>query len=203
MSNQSEKASSGYQDIDLLSPAHVTRSWVPNFLRSRHSWKVLSGKWKLESPQRFICIQGPKMSAAEDLCIVGQTDWDNLTFHVNFRMLSRSRKPPEGGTIVYFLFKNTRNHYSFHFCLFKQRIEFIKRVRGHWTIMTGRYYNLKTQRDYTVTINTNAGAHHCCIDGTDLMDVHDSDILAGCVGIGSKYCDVEFSRISASIPSRS
>lgn len=189
--------------IDLLSSPRQTQKWVPQFLRRQKYWKVLSGNWKFERCNRIIYLSQLNAKPAENLSIIGPSNWNRLSFQVRFKILCDSIKPPEGGVILYFLFKNIKNYYSFHFCLFKQKIELIKRFRGIWTIMAEQYYDFETQKDYWITISTNSGIHQCQIDGTNHIEITDKDTSKGCVGIGGKYCDIEFSCLSVLMPSSS
>lgn len=144
-----------------------------------------------------------RVNIGENLCIAGLGSWTDLTFQVKLRMLTDSMNPPEGGTILYFRFKNIKNYYSFHLCLPKQKVEFIKRVRGIWTTVAEHDYDFETRKDYSVAITTDSEIHECQIDGTSLIVSHCNDIAKGCIGIGAKYCDVEFNYVSVSLPSRS
>lgn len=188
--------------IDFLSSSKVRPKWIPCFLRGQYSWKVLSGQWELEAPNRVKHLTENKITRGESIALIGSPRWNHFTFQVTFKILTNSLKPPEGGVILYFLFKNINNYYSFHFCHFKRKIELIKRIRGIWTIIADQVYDLKTHKDYCITISTNSGIHQCQIDGRNQIEINDKDIAKGCVGIGAKYCNVEFSHVSVSILSK-
>lgn len=187
-------------EINLLSNPKVTQKWIPQFFRGKNHWKIFSGRWELESPNRLIYLQDQQIKTGENISIIGSHNWNEFIFQVSFRLLTGTLKPPEGGIILYFLLRNIKNYYSFHFCLFKQKIELIKRFRGNWSIIAEHNYDLETQKDYWVRVSTKSGCHLCQIDGTDCISNHDMDISRGCVGIGVKYCDAEFNHISISIP---
>jgi hypothetical protein len=188
-------------EIDLLSHFKVKPKWIPGFMYDAYSWKISSGKWEFKPLNKIICLSKPGAKFGENLSIFGFRDWRGYALEVRFKYLSESIRPPEGGAILYFLFRNTKNYYSIHYCLFKQKIEFIKRYQGVWNTLGARSYNFKTQEEYTTTIHTHSGFHHCQIEGSDLMKIHDEDISKGCIGIGAKYCDIEFSHISLSLHS--
>jgi len=190
-------------EIDLLSSPKIIQKWDPQFLLRQNCWKVFSGKWELQSPNRVIYHRDTKLKQGESVAIIGSRKWNDFTLQARFKLLTDSIKPPEGGVILYFLFKNIRNYYSFHFCLFKEKVELIKRLRGVWSIIAEQDYAFETQKDYWITIRTSSGVHQCHLDGRKLLEITDKDISKGCVGIGGKYCDVEFSRLSVSISSNS
>ncbi|MDY6853877.1 MAG: hypothetical protein SWO11_04080 [Thermodesulfobacteriota bacterium] len=185
--------------INLLSNPQITYKWIPRTFRSQYSWQILSGKWRIESPNRIIYLKQPNMRTGENVSIIGSNNWADFNFQVKFKILTKSIKPPEGGVILYFLFKNIRNYYSFHFCLPKKKVELIKRLHGNWSIISEKRYNFETQKDYKVTINTISSIHQCQIEGIQLIKKFEKDISNGCIGIGVKYCDVEFSHVSISV----
>lgn len=185
-------------EIDLLSSPKRTQKWIPLFLRRRSQWRVFSGSWASESPNKVTYLRDPRVKTGENIALIGSPDWNEFTFRVKFKLLTESLMPPQGGTVLYFLFKNMKNHYSFHFCLPKQKIEFVKRFLGTWSIMAAQDYDLEIQRDYWIRISTDSGRHQCQVDGMNLITIHDRDISKGCVGIGVKYCNVEFSHLSIS-----
>lgn len=151
-------------------------------------------------PHRIIYYKDHRVSHTENASIIGSPEWTAYSLQVSFRIRSDSIRPPEGGVIVFFLFKNIRNHYAFHFCLAKQKIELLKRVRGTWTTIAERDYPLETQKEYRSQIRTGSGIHQCDVGGEMQIQASDTDIAEGCVGIGAKYCDVEFSHLTLSFP---
>ena len=190
----------GFLEIDLLAKPRTTQRWIPHFLRLQQCWKVFSGDWKPELSDRIMYHKDSQIPDSENASIIGSSLWDRFTFKVKFNILSDSIKPPEGGVILFFLFKNIRNHYSFHFCLFKKKIELIKRLNGAWTTVAEQNFNFVTGKEYMATVDTSSGVHQCSIDGVNQIETFDADISKGCVGIGAKYCDVEFNHISVLVP---
>ena len=136
------------------------------------------------------------MKNGENLSIIGSKNWANFNFRIRFKILTESIRPPEGGVILYFLFNSINNFFSFHFCIYKQKIELIKRFRGSWRTLAEQRHHLETQKDYSVMINTISNVHQCLINGTNVIQTRDTDISKGCIGIGVKYCDVEFNDAS-------
>jgi hypothetical protein len=185
--------------IDLLLNLDTTQKWRPYFIRKQNYWKILSGNWIFDSNNKTICLAEPQIKPAENISIIGPSSWNKLTFNVNFKILSNSIKPPEGGTILYFKFKNIKNFYSFHFCLYKKKIEFIKRHHGIWTTIAQQDFDFEILKDYSVTISSSSGIHQCQVDGKHLIEAHDKKIEKGCAGIGAKYCGIQFSHVSALI----
>lgn len=188
--------------IDLLSDAIVIPKEIPNILRRNLYGKILSGNWKRKSLDRINFIKSKKRTTGENFFIERSSNWNDFTLQVRFKILSKSIKPPEGGAILYFLFKNERNFYSFHFCLYKKKIEFIKRFRGHWGVKEGINYSFEINREYDVFIRSSAGFHQCKINKMIVIENFDNDLSCGCIGIGAKYCDTEFSQVSVSLPFR-
>lgn len=188
-----------YLEFDLLSISKIKQKRIPLFFRHQDCWKVFSGKWKTESAEKIVYLREPKVKTGENISIIGSDSWKDFILRVRFNILTSSNNPPEGGLILYFLFKDIRNYYSFHFCLVKQKVEFIKRIQGVWSTIAEKDYNLDIQKYYSTAIKTHSGIHICQIDGKNLIEGYDADITNGCVGIGVKYCDVEFSKISVFI----
>ena len=48
-------------------------------------------------------------------------------------------------------------------------------------------------------VRTSSGTHKLEINGSNQFTARDEDISKGCVGIGIKYCDVEFNHVSVLI----
>ena len=186
-------------EVNLLNSCKIKPKWIPRFLSGQYSWKIFSGKWKLESPNKLKYFHNPGVRFGENISIAGSGEWNDFALQAKFKFLNESSRPPEGGAILYFLFRNIKNHYSLHFCLSKKRIEFVKRYKGNWSILESKSYDLETQREYFTTIITKSGFHYCQMDGGDLIICGDRDISKGCVGIGTKYCDTEFNSISISL----
>lgn len=185
--------------INLLSMPAVKYKWFSPFMRRKDRWEVFSGTWELKSSDRLIYLKEPEVKTGENIAVTGSPEWNNLTLQVRFNILTDSIKPPEGGVIIYVLFRNIRNYYSYHFCLFKKKVELIKRFRGVWSTIAEQDYDLEPGKDYQVSIDAGYGIHKFQINGANRMEVHDSDILNGLVGIGIKYCDAEFKEVSVSI----
>ena len=187
-------------EIDLLTKPRTIQRAIPHLLRRQRYWKVFSGDWDMGLSDRIIFHKESPESGTENASVIGSSQWEQCTFKIKFKMVSDSIKSPEGGVIMFFLFKNIKNHYSFHFCLFKQKIELIKRLHGTWTTIAERDYNFVTGREYTASVRTSSGIHKCHIDGVHQIEKFDGDISKGCVGIGAKYCDIEFSHLSVIVP---
>ena len=180
-----------------LLTAPIKKRKRPKFLRSRNCWEVFSGKW-MQSSNKIVYLNEPKVKTGENLSIIGSSNWRNLIFEVRFKLLTNSIHPPEGGVIFYFLFQNIKNYYSFHFCLEKKKIECIKRIKGVWITIAEQDYNLETNKDYQISIDSNSGTHQCRVNKANPLIVHDMDVTKGCIGIGIKYCNAEFSHFSIS-----
>ena len=193
-----DKNTTSFIKFDLLSANQGIHRWGPQFQRRRNSWKVYSGQWEVQSSVRLRYLCNPKVKTGENLSVVGSPRWNNFIFHANFKIFTDTLKPPEGGVILYFLFKNIKNFYSFHFCLFKQKIEYIKRIHGVWSSIAEQNYNIKAEKEYGIEISTISGIHSCRINGEELLLSGDKDIPKGRVGIGVKYCNAEFNHLSVS-----
>lgn len=186
--------------IDLLSFRISRGSWLRWFGRSHGHWKLFSGRCRLDSHSGMVYRSDPNVKSGENISIIGSVHWDEFIFDVQFRLLTDSSKPPEGGVILYYLFRNAKNYYSIHFCVDKNKIEGIKRVRGKWTTMFEYDCDITPNRDYSVQIRANRGKHKLFLNGEFLSSEKDLDVLKGCVGVGVKYCDAVFGYISISLP---
>jgi len=184
---------------NLLWNPTIEHKWIPQFLSSQYAWKILSGKWQIKFPSGIVYLKQPNVKTGENISIIGSRKWTDFNFQIRFKILTESAKPPEGGLILYFLFKTINSFYSFHFCLYKQKIELIKRLRGSWSTIAEQSYELETQKEYSVMINTISDTHQCIIDGANVIQKRDTDISEGCIGLGVKYCDVEFNHASISL----
>lgn len=183
-------------EIDLLSNPFITQKWVPQFLCGPDRWKVFSGKWKTARPDAMIYLQEPEAKTGENISIIGSAAWKRYDVHVSFKILNESIKPPEGGAILYYNFRDMKNYYSLHFCHSKNKLELIKRYRGDWSTIVERDFDIDADKEYKVTININTGNHKIIINGINAIEVCDNDVSKGCIGIGIKYCDAEFSHVS-------
>ena len=186
-------------DIELLSPPRRQSIWLPKSLCRKNAWRIVSGEWQILSPYGIIYINRPTEKNAENISVVGYHSWDAYTLQIVLKILTPSSKPPEGGAIVYFRFINARNYYSLHICLIKQKIELIKRFRGVWSTLAEQYCEIKTNTEHNLFISTHSSFHECKIDNQETLTCFDSDIQKGCVGIGVKYCDVNFRHMRISL----
>ena len=71
----------------------------------------------------------------------------------------------------------------------------VRRVRGSWRILEECDCDLDVGREYSATIRSEAGVHACQLDGLSRLEVVDRAIPRGAVGIGGKYCDIEFAEL--------
>lgn len=165
-------------------------------MRRENRWEVFSGTWELKSPDKLVYLREPEVKTGENMAVIGSPEWSNLNLRVRFSILTDSIRPPEGGVIIYVLFRNINNYYSYHFCLSKKKVELIKRVRGVWSTVAEQDYNFELKKNCRVSIEADSGIHKFQINGTNRMEVHDRDILKGFAGIGIKYCDAEFNEVS-------
>ncbi|MFC2141390.1 hypothetical protein ACFLR7_00465 [Acidobacteriota bacterium] len=180
---------------NLLDSVNVQSKWVPFVFRKKNAWVIFSGEWKHESPGKIMFLCDPAVNFGENYASYCSRVYSDFTLNLRFRFLKESIRPPEGGVIIYFYFKNYKNFFSFHFCLPKQRIEFVKRLKGIWSICSGENCNFVLDQDYSVSVNSFAGTYNCQIDGLDIMTVRAEDVSNGYLGIGTKFCDVEFSQL--------
>jgi hypothetical protein len=147
----------------------------------------------------MLCLGETTLNTGENISLIGSTAWSDFIFQVKFKILTESLRPPEGGVICYSHFKNFKNYYSFHFCHFKKKIEVIKRVFGVWSTIAYQDYDFISKKEFLITISSLSGVHQCWINGEKYLEVADRDVTGGCLGIGSKFCDVEFSHVSVSL----
>lgn len=186
--------------LDLLSLSSRPQRWISMFLRRKDSWRVFSGTWEKLSQDTIIYHCKPTVKYSENLSIIGPRSWQTFTLNLKFKILTDSLKPPEGGAIIYFLFMNERNYYSLHICLFKQKLELIKRYGGIWTTIAQREFPLKKNKEYYLSLTTKSGHHQIYIEGSKYLTANDSSIRRGCVGLGAKFCNIMYSQVFLSIP---
>jgi hypothetical protein len=190
-------------EIDFLAEPRTKSKWMPHFWGDRYAWQVLSGEWRVSSPHAVVYRQNPAIRNGENISVVGSRHWGDFDLRLQLRFLTVSSRPPEGGAIVYFFIRNLRNYYSFHLCLDKQRVEFIKRRDGFWNEHGRREFHFAEEEDYSVEIASRGGVHECRINGTGVMAVKDRDFSRGRIGLGVKYCDLELSKVILSLASDS
>ena len=191
---------SNYYKAVLVPSSKILKKWIPGFLRTYHCWKLFSGSWKHNSQNHINFICDPSYKTGENTAITGKSSWNDYRLDLQFRFTTASLNPPEGGIIVYFFLKNLNNFYSFHYCFFKNQIEFIKKYRGTWYSGKKKDFNFTLNRDYHVSIISRYGFHRCEIDDTVLDVNNEKDISNGRIGIGVKYCNAIFQAISISLP---
>jgi len=192
----------GSKQFDLLSSLRKPKMRNHRFLRQKDSWNVFSGTWASGSNTAMIYYKDPAIKHGENISIARHQKLTNLSLRVDFTILTETIRPPEGGIIIYTHFKNRRNYYSFHFCLYKDTIQLIKRLKGKWKIISECHYPVALKRQYSVTITAANGYHFCQVSGKPVIYVSDTDITYGSVGLGVKYCDASFSRIFLSLPNQ-
>jgi hypothetical protein len=74
-------------EINLFASPNVSQQWVPNFLRNKSCWKVLSGNWRLELPNRVIYRRHNRIPTRENASIIGSTLWDDFHSMSDLRYL--------------------------------------------------------------------------------------------------------------------
>jgi len=142
--------------------------------------------------------QDPAGRHGENIALAGSRRWRDFDLRVGFRFLTESSRPPEGGAIIYFFWRDPRNFYSYHFCLAKQRVEFIKRQRGVWSILGETAIPLAPQNDISVKVVSRGHEHACCVNGVGVPAVKDGVFSRGRLGIGVKFCDLELNAFTLS-----
>lgn len=186
-------------EIDLIASSKIAPSWIPRFLHGPNCWRVISGNWNADHSDGILCLKKPKIRPDENILVSGSEHWRDIRFTAGFKIMTPSIDPPQGGVILYFRLKDIKNYYSFHFCLSKQRVEFIKRINGEWITTAGHDFDLQLHQDYKVSIESHDNRHQCRINEKALMDIQDEDISRGCIGIGAKFCGVDFNRATVSV----
>ncbi len=191
---QSEKRHT--DEIDLLSPLKQVNRWTPELFRQSEYWNLKSGRWELNEKGHLIFSCDRSCNVSENIAIVGSHSWKNYRIDIQFKFITASLRPPEGGMIVYYYLRNLNNFYSFHFCLYKKQVEFIKRYQGEWYSGPKKNIDFELNKAFKVSITSQDGRHRC--HGKDfVVDVDEKiKIKNGRMGIGVKYCDVEFQSIS-------
>jgi hypothetical protein len=190
-----EKDACRWHGENLLAGFRQAESRPRLISRGFRRWRILSGSWEKTGESRIVHRGTEKVKHGESIAVWGPSIWKEMSFTVTFKFLSNTGKPPEGGAILFFLFRNPRNHCSFHFCLFKKKIQMIRRVRGSWGILDECDCDLDVGREYSATVRSRSGIHACRLDGLDCLQIVDREIPRGALGIGGKYCDVEFSEL--------
>jgi hypothetical protein len=187
-----EKGACRWHGENLLAGFPEAESRPRLVSRAFPGWRVSSGRWEKVGESRIVHHRTEKTKHDESIAVWGPSIWNQTSFTVTFRFLSNTGKPPEGGAILFFLFRNPRNHCSFHFCLFKKKIQMIRRARGSWSILDECDCDLEVGREYSATVHSESGTHACQLDDLNRLEVVDRTIPRGAVGIGGKYCDIEF-----------
>jgi hypothetical protein len=162
------------------------------------NWNVISGSWSRES------LTGVRLNAARDaehlesMAIFGPRDWKTIELRARFRFLTDTIRPPDGGAILFFLARNQNNHLAFHYCVGKNKVQLFKKAHGVWTLLSDRSFEFQLNREYVTEVRSHFGIHECVMDDGTRLRTCDLEIPCGCIGIGGKYCDVEFSWLSFS-----
>lgn len=178
--------------MDLLVEPRTRHKWIPGILCRKPSWKIMSGKWD-ESPDGIVYRKDPEVLTGENIAIFGSPCWSDYTFSIKLRFLTDSIRPPEGGAILYYLLKNLKNNYSLHICFSKKTLELMKRSKSKWSTIGETDFDLEKDRIYEVMIKNSKGMHSVSVDGDERLEAVDHEIKRGSVGIGVKYCDVQYS----------
>ena len=187
-----EEVARRWHGENLLASYREAESRPRLISRGLPGWRVLSGAWEKAGESRVVHRGTERTRHGESIAVWGPSIWSEASLTVTFRFLSNTGKPPEGGAILFFAFKNPRNHCSFHFCLFKKKIQMIRRAGGSWTILDECSCDLEVGPEYSVAIHSKSGIHACHLEGLSSLQVVDRAVPRGAVGIGGKYCDIEF-----------
>jgi hypothetical protein len=169
-----------------------------SFLRRPENWKIVSGSWtSAMQPQVRLNGEGTD-GQIESMAVIGRRDWSNIELRVRFKFLSDTMRPPDGGAIVFFLARNRNNHMAFHFCMGKDSIQLFKKVHGIWAMVGETRFEFQLNRQYAAEIRSGSGIHRCLMEDGTCLQANDPDISRGCIGIGGKFCIVEFDWLSVS-----
>lgn len=180
----------------LLDNPRLAGKWMPRFLCGPFCWKIFSGKWEISPSQNVVCVGETDLFTGESIALIGSSKWADSTFNVTFTMLTDSFKPPDGGVIIYSRFKNFKNYYSYHFCIFKNTIELIKRSKGQWRTIFEQDYIFEVDKQYQISITSDNDRHQCRINGNQYIEIEDADTGEGFMGLGTKYCSAAFNSMS-------
>ena len=181
--------------VDKKANGHFTIIPVSNF-----QWisrlVELEGKWIVND----ICLKSYYMpgekNVLESILLLGTRKWTTFIFRLFILFLSDSAKTDEGGIIIYFRYKNKKNHYSFHFCVSKNKIELWKRFRGAWSLVGSPVdYTFQVNHPYQLEIISQGAEHTCIIDGKKIRQYIDGDLPQGMLGFGTKLCSAEYRNI--------
>jgi hypothetical protein len=176
----------------LTFPFKIISKWIPEFIRPPHYWKIRSGNWHLDSNRALILTHKPIKQTDENMALTGHSFWRDYQFDLRFKFITDSSKPPDGGVIIYYFLNDLKNFYSFHLCLVKKQIEFVKRHKGSWYSGINKPFIFALNKDYCVRIIARHGFHKCQINDTILLINNELEMSKGCIGIGVKYCDAIF-----------
>jgi hypothetical protein len=191
-------ANTGWEQKNLLTTFPPQRGEILKLLRHAHNWKILSGCWTSESESRVQLNGNEATGYDESMAVIGRRDWSKIELRVRFRFLTNTIRPPDGGAILFFLANNTNNHLAFHYCIGKNSIQLFKKARGVWTILGEQRFEFQLNREYAAMVQTHFGVHECLMEDGTRLKVDDQEISRGCIGIGGKFCNVEFSWLSLS-----
>ena len=191
-SNAEEKA----LEIDLTKIDRIQGRFPFKFFWRKGTLKPLKGNWEVRGCQLETRYHVNETKCGESVSIVSPGNWRDYAFTVCFSFLSQSVKPDEGGVILYFRYRNTRNHYSFHFCISKHTIELWKRFRSEWTLIAqAPQFTFKPKHSYSAIVTTQRHEHSCFLNKVPILKCTDHAIDKGAVGMGAKYCHAVFSNI--------
>jgi hypothetical protein len=195
-STQMESRACHGKSENLLSQFLQQKSKVLRFRRRWENWEIISGSWKSRPESRVILNGNARDANAEPMAMIGSRCWSDIELQVTFQFLTGTMNPPDGGAIVFFLAKNRNNHLAFHFCVGKHSLQLFKKVRGIWAMIGEKRFEFLQNRKYVAQIHSSSGIHHCRMEDGTCLQVLDSDISSGRVGIGGKFCVIEFDWLS-------
>lgn len=173
------------------------------FSFKRAKWRRLSGIWELNDrpSEKVLTTHHGETTRENESALISRTVVrPGYDLSVSIRFLTPSRRPPEGGILIYLRFVNRADHYAAHFCLSKQRVELWRRNRDGWCqIGPGFAFDFQVGPWYDVCLNDDGHKVICLVNGFPVLDDIDHWPSAGCFGLGAKYCDAAFGSVTVTL----
>ncbi len=186
-------------ELDFGSMGQINKPSLFGSFRQKNHIRPVSGEWELKDNQLQTLYDEDTFDSTESIVLFGSGKWTDYTCAGNFTFMTQSMHTDEGGIILYFRYKNTKNHYSYHFCYSTKRIELWKRFKSQWSMVgEGVPYSFQLQHLYLFSFSCEGDNHICHMDREPVFQCTDADIHEGCAGVAAKYCSAGFRDISVS-----
>jgi len=153
-------------------------------------FKIQQGNWVIKN------TISSKSAKQESILLMRNTPSQYLA-ELDIKFKSNSSKPPWGGAILYSNYNSEDLQYSIHLTICKQQLEIWTNDERGWRMKNiVNKINLPHNKWLHFQLECTDNSLILRLDGTEVIKDDNFSIINGSFGIGAKYCDASFRKIS-------